>query len=177
MYIVVRMCLPFVWPTQHIHACYPPYKKHYQHLYVILLFPVRHNRVLNKEVHNNVTCRTVTFWPHTQLQGVFSSPIRATGAQLLLDILCIHLNTTRRFFPSAVSAVRLLPDSAAQKYGSKWIYQSLISISFCISISEPWIIYFISMMRLFFMREMITDYQTDSVNTTISLWAGIAQSV
>jgi hypothetical protein len=132
----------------------------------ILLFPVRHNRVLNKEVHNNVACFTVTFRPHTQVQGVFSSPSRATGARLLLDTLRIHLSTKRRFFPSAVLAVELLPDSASQKYGSKWIYQSLISVSVCISISKLWMVYCISMMKLLLIRELITDYQTNSLYTT-----------
>jgi len=135
----------------------------------ILLFSMRHNRVLNKEVHNNVTCFTVTFRTHTQVQGVFSSPSRVTGARLLLDILSIHLNTTGLFFPSVVLAVRLLPVSASHKYSSKWIYQSFISVSFCISISKPWMIYCLSMTKLLLICEMITDYQADSVYTTVSL--------
>jgi hypothetical protein len=152
MYSIVRKFLPFVLHT--IYTCTLPSLQETLSapLCVILLFPMRHNRVLNKKVHNNDTCRTVTFWPHTQLQGVFSSPSHATGVQLLLDILCIHLNTTRHFFPSAVSVAGLLPDLAAQKHGSKWIYQSLISISFCTSIPKPWIIYCLSIIKSFFIR-------------------------
>jgi len=77
-YVVVRKYLQFVLhPTTYTCVLFSLQATLSAPVCAILLFPVRHNRVLNKEVHNNVTCCTVTFRPHTQVQGVFSSPRHA----------------------------------------------------------------------------------------------------
>lgn len=55
-YVVVRKCLQFVLhPTTYTCMLFSLQATLSAPVFAILFFPVRHNRVLNKKVHNNVT--------------------------------------------------------------------------------------------------------------------------